>query len=204
MQSGFRKLLSAAIVALALAVGWFAGADTARAQGVIVAAADLLPVGGQADPNVPSSVATFAEGQAGSVIVTVNLRGQQPNAGYVATIRDDACDGAVLYTLTDVQTDASGMGEASTELKAAVEVGRWHVEVSPAGGAASNRLCGAATQAIVSGPAVNPSGDQTGAPGLPRTGGQADLLWQAGAVLLVAVVCVMIGWRLRIANKKQI
>jgi len=203
MQSGFRKLLSAGVVALALVVVAFAGAGAARAQGVIIAAADLLPASGQANPNVPSSIATFAEGEAETVIVTVNLRGQQAKARYVATIRDGACDGAVLYTLTDVQTDASGMGKASTELKAAVEAGRWHVEVSSVGGSAANGLCGVANQAIVSGPAAEPSGEQTGAPGLPRTGGQADFLWQAGGMLLVAVACVVIGWRLRIANTEQ-
>jgi hypothetical protein len=202
MLSGFRKLLSAGVVALAVIA--FAGAGTARAQGVIIGAADLLPVGGQADPNVPSSVATFAEGTAGAVVVTVNLRGQQANARYIASIRDGACDGAVLYTLTDVQTDASGMGEASTELKAAAEFGRWHVEVRSTGGSAANGLCGVASQAIVSGPVTDPSGEQTGAPGLPRTSGQADFLWQAGAVLLVAVVFLVVGYRLRIANKKQI
>jgi hypothetical protein len=201
MKSGFRKLLSAAVVALAVVA--FAGAATARAQGVIFAAANLLPAGGQADPDVPTSVATFAEGASGTVIVTVNLSGQQAQARYVPTIRDGACDGAVLYTLADVQTDASGMGQASTELKAAVEFGRWHVEVSPADGSATNRLCGVANQAIVSGPAGDPSGGQTGAPGLPRTGGQADFLWQAGAALLAAVVCVLVGYRLRIANRAQ-
>src|SRR5215212_2979164 len=125
MKSGFRKLLSAGVVALALAVVTFAEVGTARAQGVIFGAAELLPPGGQVDPNVPSSVATFAEGDVGTVIVTVNLRAQQANVRYVATIRDSACDGAVLYTLTDVETDANGMGEASTELKTAVEFGRW-------------------------------------------------------------------------------
>jgi hypothetical protein len=110
----------------------------------------------------------------------------------------------VLYTLTDVQTDTSGMGEASTELKTTVEAGRWHVEVSPAGGSAANGLCGVANQAIVSGPVAEPSAEQTGAPGLPRTGGQADFLWQAGAVLLIAVVCVVVGEWLRIAQRKQV
>jgi len=37
MKSGFRKLLSAGVVALALAVVAFAGAGAARAQGVIIA-----------------------------------------------------------------------------------------------------------------------------------------------------------------------
>jgi hypothetical protein len=201
MKFGFKKMLSTGVVALALAVGALAGAGTAHAQvpGAIFAAAELLPPGGATDPNVPVSGATFASGEPGTVIVTVNLRGQQPNARYVATIRDGACDGAVLYTLTDVQTGARGEGEASTALQAAVGFGTWHVAVSPAGGAAASRLCGVANPAIVSGPAAEPGG----APGMPRTGGPADLLWPAGAVLLAAVACLVVGRRLRTAKREQ-
>jgi hypothetical protein len=203
MKSGFRKLLSAGVVALAVLS--LAGAGTARAQvaGAIFAAANLQPPGGTSDPTMSSGVATFASGEAGTVIVTVTLRDQQANARYVATIRDGACGGAVLYPLADVQTDASGVGEAATALKAEVEFGRWYVEVGPAGGAAASQLCGMANQAIVSGPVTDPSGGPTGAPGMPRTGGQADFLGPAGVVLLTAVACVVGGRRLRMANRAQ-
>ena len=207
MKSGFKKLLSTGVVALALAVGSLTGAGTAHAQvpGAIFAAAELLPPSGEIDPNVPVSGATFASGaEAGTVIVTVNLRGQQATARYVATIRDGACDGAVLYTLTDVQTDAAGEGEVSTVVQAAVEFGRWYVAVSPADGATAGPLCGFANPAIVSGPAAEPVGGETGAPGMPRTGGPTDVLWGAGVVLLAAVACLVIGRRLRTANRKQL
>lgn len=39
---------------------------------------------------------------------------------------------------------------------------------------------------------------------MPRTGGQADLLWQAGVVLLAAVACLVAGCRLLIANRQQL
>ena len=205
MKSGFRKTLSTGIAALAMAMVLFAGAGTASAQeaGSIYAAAELLPAGGNSNPNGPVSGATFVLGEAGTTIVTINLRGQQANTRYVSTIRDGACDGAVLYTLTDVQTDGSGTGESTTVVKAAVEVGRWHVEVRPQDGSGAGSLCGVAGQAMVSGPVASPEGEQPNAPGMPRTGGQADVLWQPGVVLITALACLIAGRRLQIANREQ-
>lgn len=54
------------------------------------------------------------------------------------------------------------------------------------------------TKAAVSGPVAEPSG----APGLPAPA-SSNFLWKAGAVLLTAVICVVVGYRLRIAQRKQ-
>jgi hypothetical protein len=47
------------------------------------------------------------------------------------------------------------------------------------------------------------SSEQTGAPGLPRADRQADFIWQAGVVLITTITCVVVGYWLRIAQRKQ-
>src|SRR5688500_6313290 len=176
-----------------LVTAWMLGASPVMAQtvpqsGNIYAAADLTPEGGEADPNLPISSATFSSVDGGGTLATVVLQNVQPNAQYSVERRDGGCAGAVLHELNAVTTDARGSGRSETTLTVAVEFGRWHVTARPANAeVGTSLLCGSVNPALA-GPPVPIS-----APGMPGTGQPlSSVVWlvlvaAGGFVLLLEI-----------------
>jgi hypothetical protein len=122
-----------------------------------------------------SGTATLAA-QGARTIVTVSVTGGPPTSTHVNHIHIGTCEneGAIVYPLADLRTDASGAATASTTVDAPL----------------ASLVTGANYVNVHAGPSLPSPGTScgnivAGATGLPATGGDFNPLWLAGAAAIL-------------------
>ena len=185
MRGSHLGLLSLVTVGAALAVAGLAGnLLTAQAQANVTI--QMAPTAGR-EPGLAGAT-TISPAGANQVKVDIRITGLKPNDERASHIHSPGtgagpCDsgGPVVYPLTNVKADASGVGTSSTTITLdatkGIPTARWYVNVHE--GAAPNVgngvICGAITAALVSA-AASPAAGAGGAAaangpaGLPTTG----------------------------------
>ncbi len=137
------------------------------------------------------------------VRVDIRITGLRPSAMHAAHIhgaQGARCDtnSPVIYPLTNVQSDASGVGTSTTTLTLTanqpVQAGNSYVNVhEPGGNPGAGIICANVTQTFAAGGAAQAGGQ--GAAAMPRTGTglAADTQSQGWMLAGLAVIAILIG-----------